>query len=142
MSHNRVVRVHISFRNSLGSDIRLIPTTATLTAKHLAEIFFEKWYCENGLPLDIVSDRDKLFVSRFWKALHELTSIKLKMSSGYHPETDGASERTNKTVIQCLHFRVERDQKGWVKALLKVRFDIMNTINKSTGFSPFQLRFG
>ena len=120
----------------------MIPTTATLTAEQLANIFFEKWYCENGLPLDIVSDHDKLFVSHFWKALHELTGIKLKMSSGYHPETDGASEQTNKTVIQCLQFRVEHDQKGWAEALPKVRFDIMNTINKSMGFSPFQLRFG
>jgi hypothetical protein len=64
------------------------------------------------------------------------------LSSAYHPETDGASERTNKTIIQCIRFAVERDQKGWVRALPKVRFDIMNTINASTGFTPFQLRFG
>ena len=55
---------------------------------------------------------------------------------------DGTSKQMNKIVIQCLQFRVERDQNGWVKALPKVRFDIMNTINKSTGFSPFQLCFG
>ena len=132
----------LTITDCLGSDIQLIPTTATLTAEQLAKIFFEKWYCENGLPLDIVSDRDKLFVLHFWKALHELNGIKLKLLSGYHPETDGASEQTNKMVIQCLRFRVECDQKGWVKALLKVQFDIMNTINKSTGFSPFQLHFG
>ena len=132
----------LTITDCLGSNIRSIPMSATLTAEQLAEIFFEKWYCENGLPLDIVSDHDKLFVSRFWKALHELTGIKLKMSSGYHPEIDGASEWTNKTVIQCLRFRVERDQKGWVKALPNVRFDIMNTINKSTSFFPFQLCFG
>ena len=88
----------------------------SLTAEELAKIFFNHWYCENGLPLEIVSDRDKLFVSRFWKALHQLTNISLKMSSAYHPETDGSSERTNKTVIQCIHFAVERDQKGWVRA--------------------------
>ena len=66
----------------------------------------------------------------------------MKMSSAYHPQTDGSSERTNKTVIQCIRFAVERDQKGWVQALPKVRFDIMNTLNASTGFTPFQLRFG
>ena len=64
------------------------------------------------------------------------------MSTSYHPETDGSSERTNKTVIQCIHFAVEQDQIGWVKALPKIRFDIMNTVNRSTGFTPFQLRFG
>jgi len=108
----------------------------------MAHLFFTHWYCENGLPLEIVSDRDKLFLSRFWKELHKLTGIKLKMSTAYHPETDGASERTNKTVIQCIRFAVERDQKGWVQALPTVRFNLMNTINASTGFTPFQLRFG
>ena len=81
-----------SAHHRLGSDIRIIPTTCSLTAQELAEIFFREWYCENGLPLEIVSNRDKLFVSHFWKALHELTGVKLKMSSSYHPETDGASE--------------------------------------------------
>ena len=48
----------------------------------------------------------------------------------------------NKTVIQCLGFHVDRNQKGWVKALPKIRFDIMNTLNASTGFSPFILKTG
>ena len=64
------------------------------------------------------------------------------MSTAYHPQTDGASERSNKTVIQAIRFHVERNQKGWTRALPRVRFHIMNTINKSTGFSPFQLRLG
>ena len=81
-------------------------------------------------------------MSRFWKTLHSLTGVKLKLSTSYHPETDGSSERTNKTVIQCIRFAVECDQLGWVKALPKIRFDIMNTVNRSTGFTPFQLRFG
>ncbi len=132
----------LTFTDRLGSNIRLIPTISTLTAEKLAEIFFDSWYCENGLPLEIVSDRDKLFLARFWKKLHQLTSIKLKMSSGYHPETDGASERTNKTVIQCIRYAVERDQKGWARTLPKNRFDIMNTLNSSTGLTPFQLHFG
>ena len=132
----------ITFTDRLGSDIRLIPTTTTLTAEHFAELFFQHWYCENGLPLEIISDRDKLFLSRFWKELHKLTGIKLKMSTAYHPESDGASERTNKTVIQAIRFAVERDQKGWVKALPNIRFNLMNTTNASTGFTPFQLRFG
>jgi hypothetical protein len=72
----------------------------------------------------------------------KLTGVKLKMSSAYHPETDGSSECSNKTVIQCLRYHVERNQTGWVKALPLVRFHIMNTVNGSTGFSPFQLHMG
>jgi hypothetical protein len=125
-----------------GSDIRIEPTTINTTAEEFALLFFNKWYCENGLPLEIVSDRDKLFTSKFWKALNRLTGVKLKMSTSYHPETDGASERTNKTVNQILRYHVDRSQTGWVKALPHVRFMIMNTVNKSTGYSPFQIRMG
>ena len=132
----------ITFTDRLNSDIQIIPSNINLTAEQLADIFFDKWYCENGLPLEIISDRDKLFISKFWKHLHALTGVKLKMSTAYHPETDGASERSNKTVIQAIRFHVERNQKGWARALPRIRFNIMNTVNKSTGFSPFQLRLG
>src|SRR6266404_3293192 len=125
-----------------GSDVRLVPTKSTATTEDIAHVFFTTWYCENGLPLEIISDRNKLFVSRFWRTLHQLTGIDLKMSSAYHPQTDGSSERTNKTIIQCICFAVERDQRGWADALPKICFDLMNTTNTSTGFSPFQLRFG
>lgn len=91
----------VTFTDRLGSDIQLAATRTDITAEKLAYIFFDKWYCENGLPTDIISDRDKLFISRFWKSLHRLTGIKLKMSTAYHPQTDGASERMNKTVNQC-----------------------------------------
>jgi hypothetical protein len=132
----------LTITDRLGSDIRIIPTSTTLTAKDLATLFFDKWYCENGLPNDIVSDRDKLFMSAFWKHLTLLTGIKCKASSSFHPQTKDASERTNKTVIQCLRFHVERNQKGWVRALPRIRFYIMSTVNKSTGYAPFHLRFG
>jgi hypothetical protein len=75
----------------LNADIQIVPTRTDITATDLAAIFFDRWYCENGLPLEIISDRDKLFMSKFWTALHKLTGVKLKMSSLYHPQTDGAS---------------------------------------------------
>jgi hypothetical protein len=131
-----------SFTDRLGADIRLVPTRTDISAEDFALLFFDNWYCENGLPLDIFSDRDKLFVSAFWRALHKLTGVKLKMSTAFHPETDGASERTNKTVNQAVRYHVARNQRGWVRALPRVRFDMMNTVNVSTGFSGFQLRMG
>ncbi len=71
-----------------------------------------------------------------------LTGIKHKASTSYHPQTDGASERTNKTLIHSLRFHVERNQSGWVAALPRIRFNYMCTVNKSTGYSPFMLHFG
>ncbi|KAF4622194.1 hypothetical protein D9613_009369 [Agrocybe pediades] len=125
-----------------GSDIRIIPCNTNDTAEKIASLVFENWYCENGLPEEFISDRDKLFTSAFWKSLHKLAGVKLKMSTAFHPESDGASERTNKTVNQMIRFHVDRNQKGWVKALPLIRFNIMNSVNKSTGFSPFQIRLG
>ena len=132
----------LSMTDRLGSDVRIIPTTMKATAEDTALLVFNHWYCENGLPLDFVSDRDKLFMSRFWKALFQLSGVKLKMSSGYHPQTDGSSERTNKTINQAIRFHVERNQKGWVCALPRIHFCIMNTVNASTNYSGFQLRLG
>lgn len=113
-----------------------------ITAKDLALLFFDNWYCKNGLLSDIVCDRDKLFVSRFWKALSKLSGIKFKMSMAYHPETDGSSKRSNKTINQMLRYHVWQNQKGWVHALPCIRFQIMNTVNASTRFSGFQLHLG
>jgi hypothetical protein len=132
----------LTMTDRLGADVQIIPTRTDLSAEGSAVLFFDNWYCENGLPDEIISDRDKLFLSKFWKRLHELTGVKLKMSTTAHPQSDGSSERTNRTVNQCLRFHVERNQKNWVKALPRVRFALMNTVNKSTGLAPFELKSG
>jgi hypothetical protein len=132
----------LTLTDRLNSEYRFIPTRTDISAKQLALIFFDKWYCENGLPAELFSDRDKLFMSRFWRYFTLLTGIKHKASTAYHPQTDGASERTNKTLIQALRFHVERNQKGWVAALPRIRFNLMCTTNKSTGYTPFMLRYG
>ena len=100
----------ITFTNQFDSDIQLVASQTDISVKQLAYLFFDKWYCENGLPSEIMSDRDKFFVSQFWKALHKLTGVKLKLSTAYHPETDGSSEHANKTVNQALRYHVEWNQ--------------------------------
>jgi len=107
----------LTITDRAGSGLQIIPTVTSITAEQLAEIFFDKWYCENGLPADILSDHDKLFMSKFWKALHKLTNVKIKALTAYHPKTDGASDRSNKTVIQALHYHVDNNQSSWVRAL-------------------------
>src|ERR1700678_1302358 len=116
----------LSITDRLNSDIWIIPTKTTLTAEELASVFFNEWYCENGLPLEIVSDHNKLIISKFWNHLMILTRVRHKLSMSFHPQTNGASERSNKTINQCLRFHVERNQTGWAKSLSFVRFHIMN----------------
>jgi hypothetical protein len=132
----------ISMTDRLGADIQLSACRSDMSAEDFAYVFFDKWYCENGCPLEIISDWDKLFILKFWWALMKLMGIQHKLSMAYHPQTDGSLERTNKTVIQCLRFHIKHNQKGWVKALPKVHFDIMNTNNASTGLLPFMLKTG
>ena len=64
------------------------------------------------------------------------------MSSAYHLQTNGSSEHTDKTINQAIRFHVNRNQKGWVRALPRICFCMMNTINSSTGYSGFQLHLG
>jgi hypothetical protein len=104
----------LSLTNCLNSDIRILLTWIDITAEDLAILFFNNWYCKNGLPLDIISNHDHLFVSIFWKALHSLTGVKLKMSTAYHPQKDESSEQSNKTINQLICYHVHCNQKGWV----------------------------
>lgn len=132
----------VMMTDRLGADVQIVPCKMDMMAEEFAEIFFGVWYCENGCLLEIISDCDRLFMSKFWKALMKLARVKHKMSMSYHPETDGLSERSNKMVILCLRYHVERNQTGWVKALPKVHFDIMNMVNVSMQVSPFILKTG
>ena len=76
----------------LGANYQFLLCKTTDSASDFALRFFNRWYCEHGLPDVIFSDRDKLFISKFWKALTKLTGVKLKMPMVYHLQTDGASK--------------------------------------------------
>ena len=132
----------IMIMDMLGVDYQIIPCKSTDTASAFALRVFNRWYCEHGLPDKIYSDWDKLFVFQFWKALTCITSVKLKMSTAYYPETDGSSEWSNKTINQSIRYHVSCNQLGWVWALPQICFNMMNTVNTSMGFSGFQLMMG
>jgi hypothetical protein len=127
----------LSIIDRLGSDVCIVPTHLNITADELAIIFFNNWYCENGLPKNIVSNHNKLFVLHFWKALTKFTGFNLKMTTVYHPETDGSNQQSNKTIDQMLRYHVRHNQKEWVCALPCICLQIMNTVNISTNFSGF-----
>lgn len=97
--------------------VHLVPSRMNYKAKEVAELVFAEVYKYHGLPKKIVSNRDTLFTSIFWSHLHALIGTKLKMSSAYHPETDGLTERSNRTVSAMLRQCVSADQKDWVSRL-------------------------
>ena len=99
------------------SMVHLVPTKQTYGAAEMAEVIFEHVYKLHGLPERIISDRDSLFTSIFWRTLHGMLGTELRLSSSFHPQTDGATERANRTMTQMLRQCVRPDQKDWVSRL-------------------------
>ena len=128
--------------DQLTSMVHLVPTKQTYRATDIAELMFEAVYKLHGLPERIISDRDSLFTSKFWKRLHRLLGTELRMSSAFHPQTDGATERANRTMTQMIRQCVSPDQKDWVSKLPGIEFAINSARSSTTGFSPFQLNYG
>jgi len=75
--------------------VHLIPVNTTIKVSELALIYVKEVVRLHGLPDSIVSDRDSKFTSKFWKETHRILSTKLLMSTAFHPQMDGASERAN-----------------------------------------------
>ena len=120
----------------------LIPTVTTIRTSELAWLFLKEIVRLHGLPESIVSDRDSKFTSKFWRELHRLMGVKLLMSTAFHPETDGTSERMIRTVSQILRASVQPDQRDWAHRIPMTEFAINSSVNASTGFAPFELNHG
>lgn len=108
----------------LTAMVHLVPSRINYNATQLAELVFENIYKLHGLPQTIISDRDVLFISTFWSRLHRLIGTKLRLSSAYHPQSDGSTERANRTVTQMLRQCIQPDQKDWVAKLPAIEFAI------------------
>ena len=128
--------------DQLTSMVHLVPTRQTYGAAEIAEVVFEHVYKLHGLPERIISDRDTLFTSTFWRRLHELLGTELRLSSAYHPQSDGATERANRTMTQMLRQCVRPDQTDWVQRLPAVELAMNTARSETTGFSPFYLNYG
>ncbi|QRV96035.1 Pol polyprotein/retrotransposon [Ceratobasidium sp. AG-Ba] len=128
--------------DSLTRMTHLIPTRQDYTAKDVAEVIFEHVYKLHGMPERIVSDQDSLFTSTFWTRLAELTKTELRMSSSYHPQTDGMTERAQRTYTGLLRVCAGRMQNEWAKRLPAIEFAINSARSDTTGLSPFYLNYG
>ena len=126
----------------LSAMVHLVPTRQTFTAVQMADVIFDGVYKLHGLPERIVSDRDSLFTSHFWRRLHDLLRVELRLSSAYHPETDGATERANRTMTQMLRQCVQPDQKDWAMKLPAIEFAMNSARSDSSGMTPFYLNYG
>jgi hypothetical protein len=119
----------------------LVPYKEASTAEELAYTFMKTIIAQHGTPDEIISDRDKLFTSQFWQSLMDLLGSKHKLSTSYHPQTDGQTERTNQTIEQYLRCYINYEQDNWVKLLPMAQFAFNNNAS-ATGISPFYANYG
>nr|GEX68649.1 putative reverse transcriptase domain-containing protein [Tanacetum cinerariifolium] len=96
----------------------------------------------HGIPVSIICDRDPRFASRLWRTLQKALGTSLDMSTAYHPETDGQSERTIQTLEDMLRACVIDFGKGWVNHLPLVKFSCNNSYHASIKASPFKALYG
>jgi hypothetical protein len=114
-----------------------LPCRKEIDSPELARLFFEHVICKHGVPDNIVTDRGTQFTSRFWNRVSSHMSIDHRLSTAFHPQTDGQTERQNQTMEQYLRCFTNYEQDNWVELLPLAEFAYNNSVHASTGFTPF-----
>lgn len=122
--------------------VHIAPCTSSCTAEQTARLFFDNVVRLHGVPKSVVSDRGTQFASKFWAALCALVGMRVNLSTAYHPQTDGQTERANRTLGEMLRNLAGRCQDKWDTFLSAAEFAMNNAANRSTGQSPFFLTYG
>jgi hypothetical protein len=121
----------------LSKQAIFIPTHDTITSMQLAQLFVLHVFSKHGVPSHVTSDRGTEFVSHFFRSLGKALNMKLHFTSGYHPEGDGQTERTNQTLEQYLRVYCNYQQDNWSELLALAEFAYNNAPSATTGISPF-----
>jgi hypothetical protein len=119
-----------------------LPLRHPFTAPTVAKLFLDQVVKLHGFPKTIVSDRDKIFNSNFWKSLFALSQTKLLMSSSYHPQTNGQTERVNQCLEMYLRCVVHDCPKKWKSWLPLAEFWYNSNYHTALGCSPFRALYG
>ncbi|UTT89381.1 hypothetical protein NDA17_000487 [Ustilago hordei] len=114
----------------------LAPTHKTVTAKQTAVLLYGHMVRLFGYPDHMVSDRGRQFISGAWKAFAEQMGVKHSLSTAYHPQTDGQTERVNQVIEQYLRMYCNYEQNDWANLLDTAAFVYNNTVHNSIGVSP------
>lgn len=115
------------------------PLPSNFNAYMVAEIFVKDTVKLHGIPSSIVLDRDRIFTSKFWKELNQLSGTKLNFSSAYHPQSDRQSEVVNRTLKMYLRSYCHENPNRWLKLLPWAELWYNSGYHSSLGSTPFKV---
>ncbi|GJT01341.1 putative reverse transcriptase domain-containing protein [Tanacetum coccineum] len=118
------------------------PMRETDPLDKVARLYLKEVVTRHGIPVSIICDRDPRFASNFWRSLQNALGTNLDMSTAYHPQTDGQSERTIQTLEDMLRACAIDFGKGWVNHLPLVEFSYNNSYHASIKAAPFEALYG
>ncbi|KAJ0557459.1 putative nucleotidyltransferase, Ribonuclease H [Helianthus annuus] len=126
----------------LTKSAHFLPIKETFSMERLAKLYVDEIVSLHGVPLSIVSDRDSRFTSRFWTSFQESMGTRLNLSTAYHPQTDGQSERTIQTLEDMLRACVIDFGGNWDNHLPLIEFSYNNSYHSSIEAAPFEALYG
>jgi transposase InsO family protein len=122
--------------------VHFAPTYTDCLAIDVARLFNDTVFKDHGLPSELILDRDSRFTSKFWTELTSLLGTKLKMSTAFHPQTDGQTERSNRVLENYLRHYISPSQDDWDEWLPQAEFSVNNAWQEPIKNTPFMLNFG
>ncbi|KAD7479605.1 hypothetical protein E3N88_02741 [Mikania micrantha] len=126
----------------LTKSAHFLPIRESYSSDKMAEIYVKEIVSRHGVPVTIISDRDTRFTSRFWKNFQEELGTKLLLSTAYHPQTDGQSERTIQTLEDMLRACIIDFGGSWDDYLPLAEFSYNNSYHSSIGMPPYEMLYG
>ncbi|GKC20272.1 putative reverse transcriptase domain-containing protein [Tanacetum coccineum] len=126
----------------LTKSAHFLPMKETDSTEKLTRLYMKEIVARHGIPVSIISDRDSHFTSRVWQSLHKALGTQLNLSTAYHPQTDGQSERTIQTLEDMLRACVIDFGNGWDRHLPLVEFSYNNSYHTSIKAAPYEALYG
>ena len=126
----------------LTKSAHFLPVKTTYGVAKYAQIYLDEIVRLHGVPVSIISDRGTQFTSRFWRALQEALGTRLDLSTTFHPQTDGQSERTIQILEDMLRACVMDFGGGWERYLPLAEFAYNNSYQASIQMEPFEALYG
>ncbi|KAJ9526429.1 hypothetical protein QJQ45_009904 [Haematococcus lacustris] len=130
------------FVDRLSKMVHFVPCREDLKARRFAQLFIDNVYKLHGMPAELISDRGSLFTSVFWREVMRRCGSKPALSSSYHPQLDGQTERYNRVLEEMLRHYISPTQSDWPDYLALAEFAVNNSWQESIHSTPFLVNTG